>query len=146
MDIRPYQAKDLDTLYEIDQECFPPGISYSKSELARFIGHRLSKTWVAFSDHGNIGFVILEREPHEVGHIVTIDVTKDARAAGVGSALMKVVEDWANRQSLRLIYLETAADNRTAQIFYKGRGYVKVEEIADYYSTGHPAWVMVKWL
>jgi len=47
---------------------------------------------------------------------------------------------------LRLIYLETAEDNWAAQSFYMARGYAKVEEIPDYYSSGKTAWVMVKWL
>lgn len=93
-----------------------------------------------------IGFLILECEPQKVGHIVTIDVIESWRGAGVGTALMTTIEAWAERQSLRLIYLETADDNRTAQIFYTARGYVKVEEIDHYYPNGQAAWVMVKWL
>jgi ribosomal-protein-alanine N-acetyltransferase len=146
MDIQPFAATQLDTLYKIDQECFPPGISYSRKELARFIQHKLSKTWVAFSSDQIIGFVVLGREPQKVGHIVTIDVVQSARGTGVGSALMKTAEDWAFRQGLHLIYLETAEDNRPAQCFYMARGYAKVEEIPNYYSAGQTAWVMVKYL
>ncbi len=146
MEIGLFNSADLDTLYKIDQECFPPGISYSRKELARFIQHKLSKTWVARSGQQIVGFVVLGREPQQVGHIVTIDVVESARGAGVGTGLMKTAEDWARRQGLRLIYLETMEDNRTAQSFYLVHGYVKVEEIANYYSTGQTAWVMVKWL
>ncbi|HEV2351852.1 MAG TPA: GNAT family N-acetyltransferase [Terriglobia bacterium] len=146
LEILPFHASDLETLYAIDQECFPSGISYSRNELARFIRHRQAKTWVARRENKIIGFLILECEPQKVGHIVTIDVIESWRGAGVGTALMTTIEAWAERQSLRLIYLETADDNRTAQIFYTARGYVKVEEIDHYYPNGQAAWVMVKWL
>jgi ribosomal-protein-alanine N-acetyltransferase len=146
LEILSFHASDLDPLYAIDQECFPPGIAYSRSELARFIRHRKAKTWVAHSEDKIVGFLILECEPQQVGHIVTIDVIENKRGSGIGSALMNTTEAWAQSQNLRLIYLETADDNRTAQIFYTSRGYAKVEEIANYYGNGQTAWVMVKWL
>ena len=146
MEILPFKTADLETLYKIDQECFPPGISYSQEELARFIRHRLAKTWVAHSENEVVGFLVLEREPQKVGHIVTIDVVEDRRGTGVGKALLKTAEDWAQRQGLGLIYLETADDNRVAQKFYTSHGYTKVEEIPNYYPNHLTAWVMVKWL
>lgn len=144
--ILPFHSSDLDTLYAIDQQCFPPGISYSRAELSRFIHHRQAKTWVARSDNIIVGFLIFGCEPQKVGHIVTIDVIESRRGAGAGTALMETTEAWAVRRGMRLIYLETAEDNRAAQIFYSARGYVKVEEIAHYYPNGQTAWVMVKWL
>lgn len=145
-EILPFSSPDLDALYIIDQECFPPGISYSRAELSRFVHHRQSKTWVARSQDRIVGFLIFGCEPQKTGHIVTIDVIESMRGAGAGTALMTTTEAWAVRRGLRLIYLETAEDNRSAQIFYSARGYVKVEEIAHYYSNGQTAWVMVKWL
>jgi ribosomal-protein-alanine N-acetyltransferase len=146
MEIRPFTPTEIDALYKIDQECFPPGISYTRNELARFIQHKLSKTWVARSTGQIVGFVILGQEPRKVGHIVTIDVIQTSRGAGVGTALMNTAESWARSKGLHLIYLETGEDNQAAQSFYVARGYAKVEEIPDYYSTGQTAWVMVKWL
>ena len=146
MEILPFRSSDLETLYQIDQQCFPPGISYAREELARFIRHRLAKTWVAHSGKEIVGFLVLGREPQKVGHIVTIDVVEDKRGTGVGKALMKTAENWAQRQGLGIIYLETADDNRAAQNFYTAHGYAKVEEIANYYPNGLAAWVMVKWL
>ena len=31
--IRDFEPEDFETLWRMDQECFPPGISYSKQEL-----------------------------------------------------------------------------------------------------------------
>ena len=146
MEILPFEGSEFETLYKIDQECFPPGISYSRDELARFIRHRLSKTWVAYSDKEIVGFLVLGREPNKVGHIVTIDVIKGMRGKGVGRYLMKTAEEWAQSHGLGIIYLETADDNRLAQKFYTSHGFKKVEEIANYYPNHLTAWVMAKWL
>ncbi len=142
--LREFRPADLQPLYEIDQACFPPGISYSMEELAAFIDSRESKTWVAVEDDTIAGFLIGDQEPDRVGHIVTVDVLEPWRRRGVGRALMQAVEVWARESGLRLIYLETAQDNLVAQRFYEAIGYEKVDEIHDYYRKGVAAWVMAK--
>jgi ribosomal-protein-alanine N-acetyltransferase len=144
MPLRPFRPDDLQTLYEIDQACFVPGISYTREELTTFIGHRHSQTWVAEEAGEITGFLIAHREPRRILHIVTIDVLKTWRRRGVGSLLMEAAEQWARDHGLRMIGLETAQDNLVAQRFYEARGYRKVDEIEQYYADGTAAWVMVK--
>ena len=144
MHLRAFHPADLQTLYEIDQACFPPGVSYSREELARFIGRRNASTWVAQEGQTIVGFLVGNREPGQVWHIVTIDVLEPWRRRGVGTALMDAAEDWAAAQGINMIYLETAEDNSPAQAFYEKRGYVKYERLARYYENGTAAWVMVK--
>jgi ribosomal-protein-alanine N-acetyltransferase len=114
--------------------------------LEQFIAHRNSRTWVAEEGDVIVGFLIAGREPGRVGHIVTIDVLGKWRRRGIGAALMDAGEDWAKRQGLDLVFLETAEDNLAAQAFYEARGYVKYEKLDKYYADGTAAWVMVKWL
>ncbi len=142
--LRPFRRDDLQTLYEIDQACFIPGISYSRAELTAFTGHRNSQTWVAEEAEVVAGFLIAQREPRKILHIVTIDVVKAWRRRGVGSLLMDAAEQWAVDRGLSMIGLETAHDNLAAQKFYRARGYLKVDEIEHYYADGSTAWVMVK--
>jgi len=144
--LRPFRPEDLRTLCDIDQACFPPGVSYSSSELAAFIAHRRSKTWVVTEGNEIIGFLVAQQQPCRIGHIITIDVVKGWRRCGVGSQLMDAAERWAHQQGLLLIYLETAEDNLAAQRFYERRGYKRLEKIDGYYSNGKAAWVMAKWL
>ncbi|MBI4164773.1 MAG: GNAT family N-acetyltransferase [Acidobacteria bacterium] len=144
MRIRNYRPADLQTLYKIDQVCFPPGIAYPKSELMRFITERNSRTWVAESGDDIIGFLIASLEAEDTAHIVTIDVVASSRRKGVGKALMGAAEDWAREQRATVLYLETAEGNIAAQRFYRARGYLKVEKVVGYYSNGAAAWVMAK--
>ena len=144
MHIRDFQPSDLPRLSEIDQLCFPAGIAYLHEELAGFIAHRSSRTWVVEENGKIAGFVVASREPTRVGHIITIDVLEDYRRQGAGTRLMNVAEDWARKAGLQLIYLETAEDNLEAQKFYEARGYRKVDKVERYYNNGQTAWIMVK--
>jgi ribosomal-protein-alanine N-acetyltransferase len=144
--LRPFQAEDLEALHQIDQHCFPPGIAYSRDELAAFITHPGACTWVAQAGAEIVGFLVADRSPHRTGHVVTIDVVEAWRRRGVGTLLMKVAEQWARKQGLRLMYLETPEDNRTAQAFYRRLGYQYYRTVERYYGNGASAWVMVKWL
>ncbi|TAM84122.1 MAG: GNAT family N-acetyltransferase [Acidobacteria bacterium] len=146
MRIRDFQPSDLPILSKIDQACFPPGISYSREELAGYIAFRSARTWVAEEQGSIVGFLVVNREPAGVGHIITIDVVEGARRQGTGRRLMKVAEGWARKARLQVIYLETAEDNLTAQCFYLGLGYRTLNKIERYYSNGQTAWVMVKHL
>jgi len=144
MRLRPFRPDDLPTLYEIDQACFVPGISYTQEELTAFVGHRHAQTWVAEEAGEIAGFLIAQREPRKILHIVTLDVLQAWRRRGVGSLLMDGAEQWAIDHGLRMIGLETAEENLAAQKFYARRGYRKVDEIEAYYGDGTTAWVMVK--
>jgi len=146
MYLRAFRPDDLETLYKIDQACFAPGISYPREELSRFISQRGSRTWIAEESGEIAGFLIAERQAQKVAHLVTIDVVDRWRRRGVGRLLMDAAEHWAREQELLLVYLETAENNTAAQAFYEARGYRKVDRVANYYSDGRPAWVMLKWL
>ena len=144
MHLRSFRPADFERFYEIDQACFEPGVSYSRDELARFLSHRTSRTWVAEESGAVVGFLIANRERPKVLHIVTIDVAAAWRRRGVGAILMDAAEAWAKEQKLALVGLETAHDNVGAQRFYEGRGYRKVGRLERYYANGSAAWVMVK--
>ena len=146
MRLRAFRADDLETLYRIDQACFPPGIAYPREELSGFIGRRGSRTWVAEESDTTIGFLIAQREPQGVAHIVTIDVLDRWRRRRVGTLLMDAAELWAREQKLFFVYLETEETNTAAQTFYETRGYRKADRVENYYPNGKSAWVMLKWL
>lgn len=50
--LRPYHPDDFETLWQIDQRCFLPGIAYSKHELASFLRQRGAVCIVAETSTG----------------------------------------------------------------------------------------------
>jgi [ribosomal protein S18]-alanine N-acetyltransferase len=142
--IREFQAEDFETLWRMDQECFPPGIAYSKQELKEYVSHRRSFTLVASdAENGKIaGFIVVDQAP--TGHVITIDVIAEARRSGVGSLLLKAAENRLRAAGSKAVGLETAVDNVAALSFYKRHGYNVVRTSPRYYSNGVDALVMKK--
>jgi len=142
--IREFQPKDFDTLWRMDQECFPPGIAYSKPELKSFVRHKGAFTLVAAgsSDGKLAGFIVAYGGP--TGHVITIDVDPAARRSGVGSLMLRAAEERLRAAGSSAVGLETAVDNLTALSFYKRHGYSVVRTWPRYYSNGVDALVMKK--
>jgi ribosomal-protein-alanine N-acetyltransferase len=141
--IRDYKPEDFELLWRMDQECFPPGISYSKQELRDFVRGRGSFTLVAINDQEEIqGFIVAHCRGS--GHIITIDVAPGARGSGVGSLLLRTAEDRMRAAGCLAVGLEAAVDNTTALAFYKQHGYSVIRTWPRYYSNGVDALVLKK--
>jgi [ribosomal protein S18]-alanine N-acetyltransferase len=148
--VRDFQPSDFETLWRVDQECFPPGISYSRAELKHYMRRRGSFTLVtedaaAASGKGPVaGFIVAEADDRAHGHIITIDVIATARRFGVGSLLLGAAEDRLRAAGCRSIELETAVDNSSALAFYKRHRYSVIKTFPRYYSNGVDALVLQK--
>lgn len=142
--IRDFKAEDFETLWQVDQQCFPPGISYSRQELKVYLRRKGSFTLVAVGRDGAsiAGFIVAYGGP--MGHIITIDVIEAARRSGVGSLLLKAAEERLQAAGSRAVGLETAVDNLAALSFYKRHGYSVIRTWPRYYSNGVDALVMKK--
>jgi ribosomal-protein-alanine N-acetyltransferase len=169
--VRDFQLEDFDTLWRIDQECFPRGISYSRKELKLYQRRSGSFTLVASdgsestdgTDYagggraafqgrvsGDVarasisGFIVAEVHRRGIGHIITIDVVAAARRCGVGSLLLRAAEDRLRARGSFAVALETAVDNVSALRFYKRHGYDVIQTLPRYYSDGMDALVLQK--
>lgn len=142
--IREFRPEDFETLWRMDQECFPAGISYSKPELRAYIRSRGTFTLVgAQQPRGEtIGFIVAHAAT--TGHIITIDVAPAARRTGVGSVLLCAAEERLIAAGAHAVGLETAVDNLSALSFYKRHGYSVIRTWPRYYSNGVDALVMKK--
>lgn len=164
IEIRDFRSDDFELLWRIDQECFPPGISYSRAELKTYMRRPGSFTLIAegHSDSGvdrqsershaaqpmpkaasMAGFIVAEAQ-RNTGHIITIDVIADERKNGVGARLLAAAEDRLQKHRCRSVELETAVDNAPAISFYKRHGYHVIAVIPHYYSNGVDALVLEK--
>jgi ribosomal-protein-alanine N-acetyltransferase len=150
--IRDYRREDFDTLWQIDQKCFAPGIAYSRIELALFMRRAGSFTLVADRAGGNarpgassiVGFLVGESNRRGVGHVITIDVLEGSRRSGAGSLLLTVAEGRFRAAGCRGVVLETAVDNTSALAFYERHQYAVTKTIPGYYANGADALVLRK--
>jgi ribosomal-protein-alanine N-acetyltransferase len=160
--LREFRREDFDCLWSIDQECFAPGIAYSRLELAAYIHLRGAFTLVAQSVPGGrespgnrarsveespskvLGFIVAQANRRGVGHILTIDVPPAGRRLGIGSKLLAAAEERLRAGPCHSVVLETAVDNSAALAFYKRHEYSVVKTIPRYYSNGVDAFVLEK--
>jgi ribosomal-protein-alanine N-acetyltransferase len=153
--LRDGRSSDLDALWRIDQACFPPGISYSRLELAVYMRRPGSFTLVAeqprtrtksFGDQPGtiLGFLVSQTEANKTGHIVTIDVVGNARRAGIGSKLLAAAEERLRAAQIESVYLETMISNLGAVEFYQRHSYELVRTEERYYPNGADAFVFAK--
>src|SRR3954471_11803632 len=103
MKVRPATAEDFETLWQIDQNCFPPGIAYGREELQWYMKLPRAFALVSESKGKIVGFGLVsiatvkskkrgawapKSTIESVGQIITIDVPSKWRRDGIGSALL----------------------------------------------------------
>jgi len=142
--LRLYRPPDFETLYRIDQACFPRGIAYGRDELKSYLHCDGSHCRLAEVANEVAGFILTERSGN-LGHIVTLDVL-EARRQRVGSLLLRAAEQEAASQGVKRMYLETATDNKAAIALWAKHGYRKSGSLKDYYGRGLDAFEMEKQL
>ena len=145
--LREYRVEDFQTLYEIDRSCFPPGIAYSRLELTHYMKLRGAFTIVAETQRKTpeiAGFLIAQRHPKGMGHVITIDTLKPFRRHGLGRLLMKAAEDRLRAAGCDAIFLEVAVDNASAIRFYKRLKYFVLKTLPRYYPNKLDAYLMAK--
>ena len=150
--IRDYRAADFQTLWEIDQRCFPPGISYSQIELSSFLRSRNAIALVAELETENderlataipaagpgatiAGFVVAHSIRHKYGRLLTLDIVPEARRFGLGMRLMSACEQRLQATGCAAVYLETAVNNEPALRLYRKLGYEVLGVLPEYYAS-----------
>jgi [ribosomal protein S18]-alanine N-acetyltransferase len=141
--LRPYDSRDFSALFRLDQSCFPPGISYSKTTLRYFLSLRSADCLIAMEDTRIAGFILTEENP-PLAHIITLDVAEKFRRRGFGSALLFESEGNLARRGVRTVLLETAATNETGVAFWQHHGYRIEATLKRYYLGKLDAYEMRK--
>ena len=144
-------SADFETLYEIDQLCYPPEIAYSRRDLRnylRFPGADCvvaegAAENVAESGNGIIGFCVTAHLRAE-GYIITMDVLGAHRRQGVATALLAEAERRLAENGVSEVALETATDNDSAIALWQKHGYRKRGIRKHYYPGGRDAFSMSK--
>jgi [ribosomal protein S18]-alanine N-acetyltransferase len=149
--LRGVERTDLDALFAIDQECFRPGIAYTRAHLRYYFSHPRSISILAEDDETKaiFGFAIAESYLEEglpIGHIITIDIRSSNRRHGVGRLLMEAILGQLSAVGAIVVRLEVAVDNVAARAFYRELGFRRTGRIPGYYLGRVDALLMEKQL
>lgn len=145
--LRDCRSADFETLYEIDQACYPRGIAYSRRMLRWYLSQHGALCVVAEdtnkTDAAILGFIIADAHSAEC-YIVTIDVLAAHRRSGVGTALLQETERRLAKMGVRYIGLQTATNNQAGVAFWQRHGYRSSGVIRGYYLGRIDAYEMLK--
>jgi ribosomal protein S18 acetylase RimI-like enzyme len=145
--LRKYEPADFETLYSIDRACYPRGIAYSRRTLREYLSTPNADCLVAELTEAPrreiVGFIIALAEGAEA-HIITIDVAEPQRRGGVGTALLRAMEEQFVARGVRRIALETATSNVAGVAFWERHGYRYAGVLRGYYQGRVDAYWMLK--
>lgn len=141
--IRPYDPKDFAKLHKLDQECFVPGISYTKWSLHYYLSLPGADCLVAEDAKRIAGFILAEDNP-PLAHIITLDVAAPYRRQGLGSQLLAEMEQHFAFRGIHSVLLETAVDNPAGIAFWQRHGYRTEAVLKRYYLGKIDAYEMRK--
>jgi ribosomal-protein-alanine N-acetyltransferase len=141
--IRPYAHDDFAALYKLDQQCFPPGISYSKRMLQYFLNLPSADCLVAEAGKHIAGFVLSEENP-PLAHIITLDIAEAYRRRGVGTALLHEMDEHFVFRGVQSVLLETSVENQSGIAFWERHGYRTEAVLKRYYLGRIDAYEMRK--
>jgi [ribosomal protein S18]-alanine N-acetyltransferase len=129
---RQYEAKDFAQLHKLDQECFPPGIAYSKWSLHYYLSLPGADCLVTEEGKQLAGFILAEDHP-PLGHIITLDVAEKFRKRGVGTMLLQEMEEHFVFRGVESVLLETSVENKSGIAFWEKHGYRTEAVVKKYY-------------
>jgi len=139
IDLQRATINDLETLYQIERECFTTE-AFSTQHLAYLLENPNAVSLVAQINNAVAGFIIgliLRHDERIIARIYTLDVAVKYRRKGLGLRLLDEIERIFVKRGVKICYLEVRKDNVTALELYRRHGYVEVEELKDYYTGAH---------
>lgn len=129
--------KHLDQLMSLETKVFATD-TFTRRSIKRFIER--GNVIVALKNNEVLGSVIsLKRKDSKVTRIYSLAVDPDYHDKGIGSRLLKAVENMSTE-----IRLEVREDNHHAISFYTRHGYKVFGRIRNYYKDGATALRMHK--
>lgn len=124
MNVRNAKLKDIDAIFKIQENA--NGVDKEDREwLSAFLKIKSSRKFVLVAENDKteiVGFLIAYKY-RDKAYINTIAVSEKHRDKGIGSLLLKNIEDELLRRGVWLVTLSVKSDNKKALDFYLRRGY-----------------------
>ena len=147
MHYRYFEPEDFEALYAIEESCFQPPLRFPRRYMRRLVANSRAATWLAEDQCGLVGFAIVEwlkAADGSTAYIETIEVSEEFRGRGVGSELLRRIEDSARAAGARSIWLHVDVKNGSAIRLYESHGYQQKGREEDFYGPDHSALVYAK--
>ncbi len=105
----------------------------SREAIREMIDDPSSGVWLAYLEDKAVGCVVLRKLQSIpfAGECKRLYVRPQARGQHIADALLDAQEEYARRQGLRWIYLDSYDDLKAAIVLYQRRGYVPCERYND---------------
>ncbi len=137
--IREMTIDDFPEVFHIGEEVFT--VEYSQSlyrtwdeyEITTLFNSDSELCLVAESSEKIVGFVLgttvnKHNSPWKYGYLVWLGVRKDIQQGGIGSGLFKEMKHRMKEQGVRMMIIDTSADNLPAVNFFQKQGFGDVQE------------------
>ena len=109
------------------------GWSWTTPRVLRSIADAATNVVVAQGDAGMLGFGIMKYHDDEA-HLLLLAVHVDCGRRGIGSALVRWLEQAALVAGIGQVVLEARATNAAARAFYDRLGYREIQTLPGYYA------------
>ncbi len=109
------------------------------------------ETFVAVEGEDVFGFVTIKPFNKKALEILWMAVRREHRGKGIGTELLRFVEEWAGERGFEVLFVKTSGDLSYkpydgTRRFYERRGFIEVALIDPYPQWGEPALIYVKCL
>ena len=137
--IREMTIDDFPEVFHIGEEVFTAEYSQSlyrtwdEYEITTLYNSDTELCLVAEAGERILGFalgttVIKHNSPWKYGYLVWLGVRKDTQKGQVGSRLFKEIKRRMKEQGVRMIIIDTSADNEPAISFFQKQGFDDIQE------------------
>lgn len=133
-EIRLAMYADAPAIAQMSRDFIEEGLGWSwrHKRVVQSIDDPTTNVVVATDVGRVIGFGIMQYD-EEQAHLLLLAVEVACRRRGIGSALLKWLENAALTAGIGIVYLEARKSNHAARTFYRQRGYSEIGVARGYY-------------
>lgn len=137
--IEKAKLEDLDKIFEISCQLF----DWKKSQLEECLKDENTIFLLKKQEKQVFGFLIAQNLVDSF-NILLIATKTDCQKTGIGTRLLKELEDVAKKQKIEKIWLEVKNTNSNAIKFYEKQNFKLIATRKKYYKTGEDALIYEK--
>lgn len=130
MIIRPMKEADIETIYQIECDCF--SMPWSIDSLKEEVNSLFAFYNVAAIDDEVVAYAGM-RTVLDEGEITNIAVDPNSRGRGIGRELLESIVEQAKKRHISKITLEVRSSNEAAKTLYLSVGFKQIAIRKEYY-------------